>query len=106
MQNSPSLLVLTSGSATLVTPPSETEKEEGLPPVTSHICVMADSSVGTLPSCSLSGVAAPGSLRTRANSRWSHRKGSFVSSLPGRGEFRGRCSWAAGEGESEGKVEW
>lgn len=62
------------------------------PPVTSHIWVMADSSVGTLPSCSLSGADAPGSLRTSANRRWSQRKGSLVSSLPARGEFRGRCS--------------
>lgn len=68
-------------------------RDNAEPPVTSHIWVMADSSVGTLPSCSLSGVAAPGSLSTRAKRRWSQRKGSLVSSLPARGEFRGRCSW-------------
>lgn len=39
-----------------------------LPPVTSHICVIADSSVGTLPSCSGSADAAPGKRSTRANS--------------------------------------
>lgn len=69
-----------------------TSKENSQPPVTSHIWVMADSSVGTLPSCSLSGVAAPGSLSTSANSLWSQRNGSLVSSLPAKGELRGRCS--------------
>lgn len=65
-----------------------------LPPVTSHICVMADSSVGTLPSCSGSAAAAPGKRSTRANSLWSQRNGSLVSSLPGKGEFKGRWSWS------------
>lgn len=75
-----------------------------LPPVTSHIWVMADSSLGTLPSCSLSGVAAPGRRSTRAKRRWSHRNGSLVSSLPGSGEVRGRWSWRHGErGTKEGE---
>lgn len=68
-------------------------KGHAKPPVTSHIWVMAESSVGTLPSCSLSGLVAPGNLSTNANRRWSQRKGSLVSSLPTSGEFRGRCSW-------------
>lgn len=74
------------------------------PPVTSHIWVIADSSVGTLPSCSLSGVAAPGSLSTNANRRWSQRKGSLVSSLPAKGEFRGRCSYTADKNEAGEQV--
>lgn len=68
-------------------------KENTKPPVTSHIWVMAESSVATLPSCSLSGLVAPGNLSTNAKRRWSQRKGSLVNSLPTNGEFRGRCSW-------------
>lgn len=77
-------------------------KESAGPPVTSHIWVMADSSVGTLPSCSLSGVAAPGSRSTRANSLWSQRKGSLVSSLPASGELRGRCSCRTDRRDTDG----
>lgn len=66
---------------------------------------MADSSVGTLPSCSLSGVAAPGSRSTSANSRWSQRKGSLVSSLPAKGEFRGRCSYTERERKKKEEME-
>lgn len=68
-------------------------KENAKPPVTSHIWVMAESSVGTLPSCSLSGLVAPGNLSTNAKRRWSQRKGSLVNSLPTNGECRGKCSW-------------
>lgn len=68
-------------------------KENTKPPVTSHIWVMAESSVGTLPSCSLSGLVAPGNLSTKAKRRWSQRKGSLVNSLPTNGECKGKCSW-------------
>lgn len=80
--------------------------EHAKPPVTSHIWVMTESSVGTLPSCSLSGLVAPGNLSTNANRRWSQRKGSLVSSLPTSGEFRGRYSWrdSAKEYNDDGTV--
>ena len=55
--------------------------------------VMAESSGGTPPRGSGSTEACPGMRSTRENSLWSHRKGSLVSSLPGRGVVRGRCSW-------------
>lgn len=62
------------------------------PPVTSHMGVMGESSGGTPPRGSGSTDALPGIRSTRANRRWSQRKGSLVSSLPGSGVVRGRCS--------------
>lgn len=64
-----------------------------LPPVTSHIGVMGESSGGTPPTGSGSTEAFPGMRSTRANRRWSQRKGSLVSSLPGNGVVRGKWSW-------------
>lgn len=64
-----------------------------LPPVTSHMGVMGESSDGTPPRGSGSTDALPGIRNTRANRRWSQRKGSLVSSLPGSGVVRGRWSW-------------
>lgn len=64
-----------------------------LPPVTSHMGVIGESSDGTPPRGSGSTEALPGIRSTRANRRWSQRKGSFVSSLPGSGVVRGRWSW-------------
>lgn len=64
-----------------------------LPPVTSHMGVMGESSDGTPPRGSGSTEALPGIRNTRANRRWSQRKGSLVSSLPGSGVVRGRWSW-------------
>ena len=52
--------------------------------------VMAESSGGTPPRGSGSTEACPGMRSTRENSLWSHRKGSLVSSLPGRGVVRGK----------------
>lgn len=63
-----------------------------LPPVTSHIGVIGESSGGTPPRGSGSTEALPGMRNTRANRRWSQRKGSLVSSLPGSGVVRGRWS--------------
>lgn len=64
-----------------------------IPPVTSHMGVIGESSDGTPPRGSGSTEALPGIRSTRANRRWSQRKGSFVSSLPGSGVVRGRWSW-------------
>lgn len=55
--------------------------------------VMGESSGGTPPRGSGSTEALPGIRSTRANRRWSQRKGSLVSSLPGSGVVRGRWSW-------------
>lgn len=66
-----------------------------LPPVTSHIGVIGESSGGTPPRGSGSTEALPGMRNTRANRRWSQRKGSLVSSLPGSGVVSGRWSWMA-----------
>lgn len=54
---------------------------------------MGESSGGTPPRGSGSTEALPGIRSTRANRRWSQRKGSLVSSLPGSGMVRGRWSW-------------
>lgn len=67
------------------------------PPVTSHMGVMGESSGGTPPRGSGSTEALPAMRNTKANRRWSQRNGSLVSSLPGSGVFRGRCSWKDGE---------
>lgn len=54
--------------------------------------VMGESSDGTPPTGSGSTDAWPGIRSTSANRRWSQRKGSLVSSLPGRGVVKGRWS--------------
>lgn len=72
-----------------------------LPPVTSHMGVMGESSDGTPPRGSGSTEALPGIRNTRANRRWSQRKGSLVSSLPGSGVVRGRWSWEEGSQEQK-----
>lgn len=55
--------------------------------------VIGESSGGTPPRGSGSTEALPGMRSTRANRRWSQRKGSLVSSLPANGEFKGRWSY-------------
>lgn len=56
--------------------------------------VIGDGSSGTPPIGSGSGEAWPGMRSTKEKSRWSHRKGSLVSSLPGNGVVRGKCNWS------------
>lgn len=63
--------------------------------------VMGESSDGTPPRGSGSTEALPGIRNTRANRRWSQRKGSLVSSLPGSGVVRGRWSWEEGSQEQK-----
>ena len=62
------------------------------PPVTSHMASTAASSAEGINVLWFSGGGTAGMRRTRPNKRWSHRKGSLVSSLPGTTWFIGKLS--------------
>lgn len=65
-----------------------------LPPVTSHMAFIGDPSTLTMLLLrSLSTGATPGMRSTSEKSRWSQRKGSLVSSLPGMAMLIGNSSY-------------
>jgi len=60
--------------------------------------VIGEESRGTPPNGSGSGEEWPGMRSTKEKSRWSHLKGSLVSSLPGNGVVKGKCNWSREKG--------